>query len=267
MKLKLSLIALSAISMISCKQKQNFTERNDFKTYYDNCNVEGSFVVYDQKMDQYTFYNKSKYTQLLTPASTFKICNSLIGIETGVISDENFVLQWDSVVRKIPNWNMNQNLATAFKNSTVWYYQEIARRVGGKQMKFWLDKLNYGNSDTSGGIDKFWLSGGLKVSAEQQIDFLRRLHDNKLPFSKRTTDIVKKIMISRDTLEYVTRAKTGWGQQDSTNIGWYVGYIETKDNVLYFANCIKTSKPDDNFAKARINITYSILEDLKLIKK
>jgi beta-lactamase class D len=245
--------------------KQTEENRDDFKKYYDQHGVEGSFALYDQKKDKFIFYNKQQFKQAFSPASTFKICNSLIGLETGVIKDENYIIPWDSVVRQNAKWNRDHDLKTAYKNSTVWYYRELARRVGGERMKFWLDKSQFGNSDTSGGVDLFWLRGGLRVTPEQQIDFLRRLRNDKLPFSKRTTDIVKKIMIAKDTLGYVLRAKAGWADDDKKSTGWYVGYLETKNNVYYFANCIQTQ--DFEKAKARIEIANQILADLKLTTK
>ena len=160
------------------------------------------------------------------------------------------------------------DLKTAFKNSTVWYYQELARQVGGQQMKYWLDKTNYGNTDTSGGIDKFWLTGGLRISPKQQIDFLKQFHDNQLPFSQRSLDIVKNIMIAKDTLGYTVRAKSGWGSQDNKEIGWYVGYFEKNDKVYYFSNCIQTADLNNkDFAKARIDIVYQIFDELKILNK
>ena len=169
--------------------------------------------------------------------------------------------------------NLN-DLKTAFKNSTVWYYQELARRVGGQQMKYWIDKANYGNTDTSGGIDRFWLTGGLRVSPEQQIDFLRRFRDNKLPFSQHSVDIVKNIMITKDTLNYVLRGKTGWGGHGDKDIGWYVGYIETKSQVYYFSNLVQMDSKALNdanrailFDNSRIDIVYKILEKLNLINE
>ncbi|MDP1800222.1 MAG: class D beta-lactamase [Bacteroidota bacterium] len=256
------LIAVTVFTAFRIKQKEEI--RNDFKKYYDEQNVEGSFVLYDSKNDKLIFYNKKQYTDSFSPASTFKICNSLIGLETGIIKDENFVIPWDSVVRQNPKWNTDHDLKTAFKNSTVWYYRELARRVGEKKMKYWLDKSKFGNMDMSGGVDLFWLRGGLRITPEQQIDFLKRLHDNKLVFSKRSTEIVKRIMIVKDTLGYVLRAKTGWSDGDKKSIGWYIGYLETNDNVYYFSNCIQT--PDFDKAKARIEITDQIFYDLKLKK-
>ena len=150
----LSLLAIIGLS--GCRQKQTTEIRNDFKKYYDQYRVDGCFVLYDQDKDKYIVYNPSQVKEQFIPASTFKICNSLIGLETGVIKDENFMIPWDGVKRN-PAWDKNHTLKTAFQASAVWYYQELARRVGGQKMKLWLDKAHYGNADTAGGIDKFWL--------------------------------------------------------------------------------------------------------------
>ncbi len=155
----------------------------------------------------------------------------------------------------------------AFKNSTVWYYQELAKRVGEKRMKNWLDSVQYGNGDITGGIDGFWLWGKLRITPNEQIDFLRRLHDNKLPFSKRSMDIVKDIMIAKDTLDCVIRAKSGSGKQDEQYVGWYVGYVTTTDNVYYFSNCIQSFDKNPEFGKARLDIVNNVLDELKILKK
>lgn len=263
--------------ILGCKQPKHDTThvltkkepiiRNDFKSYYDKYGVTGCFALYDLKNDQYYIYNKPWFERGFTPASTFKICNSLIGIETGVIPNENFVLQWDGTERWNKDWNHDTDLKTAYKNSTVWYYQELARRVGGEKMKFWLDKAQYGNTDTTGGIDKFWLTGGLRISPKQQLDFLKRLYKNHLPFSTRTTSIVKKIMIAKDTTNFTLRAKTGWGFEEDLNIGWYVGYIETNNNTYMFANIITTADSANTYFKeARIAICYAIFKEMGIYK-
>jgi len=270
MKSSLKIISTLFITLIACSfvftTETKTIIRDDFKTFYDAQGVEGSFSLFSEKNFTYTLYNPSQFKTSYSPASTFKICNSLIGLESGVIWDENFIIKWDSVVRPNPKWNADHDLKTAFKNSTVWYYREMARRIGGKRMKAWLDKAEYGNADTTGGVDLFWLKGGLRISPEQQIDFLRRFNNYKLPFTKPTVDIVKNIMIVEDTLGYVLRAKTGWADNETEpSIGWYVGYVETKDNTYYFANCIQTK--DFDKAKARIDITYQILRELGIIPK
>jgi beta-lactamase class D len=270
--LAISIVFITIMGFQSCNEKQKTEIRNDFKTYYDQYQVKGSFALYDQNADKFILYDEAQFRELYIPASTFKICNSLIGLETGVITDENFLIAWDSVSRS-PEWDQHHSLKTAFQASAVWYYQELARRVGGDKMKYWLDKASYGNADTSGGIDKFWLTGGLRISHGQQIDFLKRLHNNQLPFSPRSMDIVKKIMIQKDSNSYIMRAKTGWSHQAGNEIGWYVGYIETKDNVYYFSNCVqlpsdlmKQEEQATKFVSSRKAITLSILRDLQIIE-
>ncbi|WP_182961694.1 class D beta-lactamase [Pedobacter gandavensis] len=242
-------------------------ERKDFKPFYDQYQVKGTFVLYDQKNDRYLYYNKEASNKSYLPASTFKICNSLIALETAVLKDEYEILKWDKEQRRVPEWNADTDMKQAFKNSTVWFYQDVAKKIGEERMKYWLHKLKYGNEDASGGINGFWLWGGLRITPMQQIDFLRRLAGNALPLSQRTMDIVKGIMISKDRDGFVTRGKTGAGKQDGAYLGWYVGYVTTKDNVFYFANFIQTESRTDDFESSRIEITNRILEKLGVFNK
>lgn len=259
----LPLLALTALISLNCRRESSISTKEDFKTYYDQFNVSGSFILYDPQKEQQIYYNQSQLNQPFIPASTFKICNSLIGLETGVVTDENTVIKWDSITRPVQNWNSDQDLKSAFKNSTVWYYQEVAKRVGGERMKLWLTKASYGNMDTTGGIDKFWLTGALRITPSQQIDFLKRLRNNELPFSKHSIDIIKKIMVVKDSANYTLRAKTGWSEQEGMQIGWYVGYIEKSDNVYYFANCVQLKgDATDDFIRSRREITLMILKEL-----
>ena len=260
----LSIVCVVITSSMSLGQDKKEVQ-DEFRKLLEQFKVEGSFVVYDLNNDSYVFCNEAQFRQPFIPASTFKICNSLIGLETGVIQDENFVIKWDGVVRSVVAWNKDQDMREAFKNSTVPYYQELARRVGGKRMKYWLGKAQYGNADTSGGIDKFWLTGGLRITPEQQIKFLVRLYKNDLPFSMRSMDIVKKIMVARDTVGFVLRAKTGLSEQEGKSIGWYVGYLETGAGVYFFATCVQCSERENpDLMKSRKEITMGILKALKL---
>jgi len=254
-----------ALFFVTTAQPQTMQIREDFNKLFEDAGVPGSFSLYDLKNGSYVLTNPDQFKQPFTPASTFKICNSLIGLETGVIEDENFVIKWDGVERSIKAWNADQDLKTAYKNSTVPYYQELARRVGPERMYRLLSKAGYGNADTSGGLDRFWLDGGLRVTPEEQIDFLRRLYNNELPFSRRSIEIVKRIMIEEEHPEYTFRTKTGWGKQEGENVGWYVGYVTTKSNVYFFATCIQSPRPDEAFARNRKSITRTILNNLQAI--
>jgi beta-lactamase class D len=223
----------------------------------------GAFVLYDLKGNRYIRYNPERCAERFIPASTFKIMNSLIGLETGVIPDANYVIKWDGTQYDISAWNQDHTLKTAIQNSVVWYYQELARRVGEKKMQQYVDAAHYGNRDISGKIDTFWLEGGLRISAEEQVEFLKRLYKGELPFSQRSMNIVKEILVLEKTETYQLSGKTGSGQRITPHAGWFVGYLETEGNVYFFATNIESFGSDGNGDKAR-EIARNILQDLGL---
>jgi beta-lactamase class D len=226
----------------------------------------GSFVVFDMQSGKYFRYNKKRCAERFLPASTFKIPNSLIGLETGVIKDENFVIKWDGVKRGNEEWNKDHTLATAIKYSVVPYYQELARRVGREKLSDYLKKIGYGNQTIGNKVDLFWLDNSLKISADEQISFLKRFYKYKLPFSKRSTDIVKKIMSEEKYSNSLLKFKTGTGtKEDGTWIGWLVGYVEKKENVYLFAFNID-AKTYEETRDLRDNLSRKILLQLKIIE-
>lgn len=263
--LSLCYMLLIFLPNLALSQEKRLTK--DFGTYFQEYGVKGSFLLYNLKKDQYIQYDPQRCQTRFIPASTFKIPNSLIGLETGVITGKDFTLKWDGVDRGNTNWNRDHNLKSAFHYSAVWYYQEIARRIGEKRMQEYLDKLNYGNRNIAGEIDKFWLTGELRISQEEQIDFIKKLYLNQLPVSKRSMDIVKDIMVLQDTLGQTLRGKTGWATFPDQNIGWFVGYLEEKDNAYFFATNLEAGQPaPEKFIESRRKITENILRELKLLK-
>jgi beta-lactamase class D len=176
------------------------------------------------------------------PCSTFKIPNSLIGLETGVIADASFVLKWDGVRRPREEWNRDHDLRSAMKHSVVWYYQELARRVGPERMQKWVSALHYGNEDISGGIDRFWLGPSLRISPDEQVDFLARLHAGQLPASARSIAIVKDILVQEPPGPgIVYRGKTGSCQDPGATDphGWWVGSVEKEGRLFLYAALIE----------------------------
>lgn len=269
MNFKSKFLALIIIfsSIYACNKTKNNIVRKDFEKYYSVYNLQGSFILFDKNANTLYEYNSSQLDSGFLPASTFKILNSLIALETGIAPDENFTLKWDSVERWNPNWNSDQDMKTAFKNSTVWYYQELARRIGEARMKFYMSQANYGNFEIMGEIDKFWLNGGLRISPRQQIRFLQKLNEEKLPFQQCNMQIVKKIMISQDSSGIVIHSKTGMTQQNGKDIGWFVGWLEKAGNTYYFANCIQCEdSTNQNFIPARKEIAFQILKELDVIR-
>ena len=259
-RLIILLIFLFVVNIFS----QEVIERNDLKKFFDEYNHEGCFVLYDLKKDEYIKYNPERCAERFIPASTFKIFNSLVALESGVIKDEKEIIKWDGVKRSYDKWNQDLNLALAFKYSAVWFYQELARRIGEERMQEYVNQNHYGNEDISGGIDVFWLQGGIRISPDEQIEFLKKIYNNKTAFSKRSIDILKKIMIYEQTDKYTLRAKTGWGIRFENQVGWFVGYVEKGDDIYFFATNLESKEPEEGF-KSRFEVSYNILRELGII--
>ncbi len=239
--------------------------QEDLEQVYKVHGVKGALIIYDQRADVTLVHNPARTEKQFLPASTFKIANSLIALETGVVKDEKEVFKWDGKKRFLDAWNRDHNLRGGMKYSVVWLYRELARRIGEERMQRWVNKIGYGNKDISGGIDKFWLEGGLRISPREQIAFLKKLYYNKLPFSRRTMDIVKELMVVDKGEKYVMRAKTGWAVRVDSQIGWYVGWLETGGNVYFFANNIDIV--DRKVNQARIKIVRDVFKKLGLLPK
>jgi beta-lactamase class D len=238
----------------------------NFGRHFKELGVDGSISIYDSTRDRTYQYNPKRNTTAFLPASTFKILNSLIALETGVIANELSILTWDGISRALPEWNRDLNMREAIKGSAVWFYQVLARRIGFDRMQQWVARVDYGNRQigTKEYIDRFWLEGDLRITPAQQIQFLRRLYRNELPFSARSIATVKDILILEQTPEYKLSGKTGWvGYQTQRNIpqiGWFVGYLEKGRDVYFFATNIDIRTPQD--AKKRISLTRKCLKDL-----
>lgn len=241
----------------------------DFSQYFKEADLEGGFYLYDFNKKTYKISDKVDFVRATSPASTFKIPNSLIALEVGAIKDENDVIKWDGQKRWLPVWDKDHNLTEAYKNSTVWFYQELARRIGEKNYNKYLQACKYGNHNIGKDLTTFWLgeSSALQISPKNQLEFLVKLHEEKLPFSKRTFEIVKRVMIREQTADYTLRAKTGWAQSGGKDIGWFVGYVEKKDNLYFFA--LRVNKPLEKempeFVARRIEITNKILKQMRVL--
>jgi beta-lactamase class D len=222
-------------------------------------------VLVDLKRAHTLRYNPDRAARRFLPASTFKILNSLISLETGVIPDENTVIKWDGTHYEIPSWNQDHTLKTAIAHSVVWYYQELARRAGRDRMQRYVEAARYGNHDLTGAIDSFWLDGALRISADEQVEFLKRLVQNKLPFSTRNLQIVKDILILEKTPLSQLSGKTGTQLRVKPSINWFVGYVENGENTYLFAANLElpTGVTDSTRAK---EITLRILRERGLIE-
>ncbi|HEY5408656.1 MAG TPA: class D beta-lactamase [Ginsengibacter sp.] len=262
----LFLLITSLFIISSCTVNQAKID-NGLKKYFDSSNVDGCFSLLDNATGEITLYNMKLDTQRVLPASTFKIVNSLIGLETGKIIDEKMIIKWDGVKRRNEDWNKDLTMEQAFKVSAVPYYQEVARRIGRDTMKLWIDSLHYGNMDISGPIDSFWLNNTLKISPDEQLGLVNKLYFDQLPFSKRAQQIVRDVMMQENNTLYKLSYKTGWGFDESGNsIGWIVGWIEENRHVYLFVTEVRSTDKNIDMPKVRMKITKGILSELGFFK-
>ena len=207
-----------------------------FKKY----KVEGTIVIESLNKKKINIYNDKRASELFSPASTFKIPHSLIALNEGIVKKDS-VIVWDKKIREYESWNKDQILLTAFKSSCVWCYQEFASKIGVEKYKKYLKELNYGNKKIGDDVTRFWLDESLEITTFEQIKFLKRFYTNNLPFKIEDINLLKEIMIEEKNENYAIRAKAGW----EWKYGWYVGYVETKDDVWFFSTNIDTKSKDD----------------------
>ena len=216
-----------------------------------------SVVIYDLKTKQYFYYNDSMVNLPYTPASTFKIPNTLIGLETNILKDSTTKLKLGSLE--------DPTLKSAFQNSIVPYYQELARQIGEKNMQSYLKRFNYGNAFITPELTSFWLKGDLRISALEQIEFLNRIEKRQLGLRSETYETLMGIFQERREGNLKLYGKTGWGFQDGKDIGWFVGFAEHYSDRYLFTTVM--TSPEEaygkfDFATKRISLTNAAFQQL-----
>ena len=246
--------------------------RQDFKKYFDQCNVEGAIAIYDNQNHTWILSDTVATRKETLPASTFKIINLLIALETKTIASENDIVKWPGSTDTIrydyrPNIYHDITVKEAFEVSAGWAFIELAKKIGQDNYKKYLSLCHYGNVNLSQTDPDFWNFGAFGISPINQVEFLKNLYEEKLPFSKRNIEIVKKVMITEQNDDYTIHSKTGWTRENNINTGWWVGYIENKNGTYFFATRLlqdrKLNAP--NFGNCRKEITKSVFKDLNVI--
>jgi beta-lactamase class D len=253
--------------------KQEAVNTNEIKSFkiqsiIDSAKVEGSVLVYDLQKKVYYSNDFEWAKKGNLPASTFKIPNSIIALEIGIVEDDSTLIKWDGITRSFKNWNQDLILKDAFHFSCVPCYQDIAKRIGEKRMNEYLSKFDYGNMKVdSSNIDVFWLEGDSQINQFQQIDFLIKFNESKLPISETTQRIMERLIVIDDNKNYQLSGKTGWSIRNGINNGWFVGYIEKENNFYFFATNIEPKKQFnmEMFPIVRKNITIDALKQLNII--
>lgn len=218
------LLAISAFG--ESPQPPDIQSIAELGEHFKKADATGAFVLRDPKTGAIKAWNPERAAKRYIPASTFKIANSLIGLETAAVKDVEEVLPYGGKPQPFKDWEKDLPLREAIKVSSVPVYRELARRIGMERMAKSVASLGYGNMKTGAVVDRFWLDGPLEISALEQIDFLQRLLDGKLPLKPETMKTVREIVSTEAADGAVIHYKTGWCTATNPQIGWIVGWVE-----------------------------------------
>lgn len=262
--MRLAVILCVLLSAIGLPEK---TQAPNLAPFFGD--LDGTFVLLNSTTGDYIRHNPARAAERFAPCSTFKIPHTAILLESKVAPDAGYTVAYDPALKQPQNWARDFDLTGAYKASAMWYYRVLAQRVGMPAEQRFVAQFGYGNSDTSGGLDgkagPFWVDGSLKVSANEQVEFLRRFYEGRLRLSERTTTMTKAIMRAEETPRWRLSAKTGAcrpaGEQTSN---WYVGYVEKGKTVHYFALQMGAADYGRAYSE-RIPITRKILTELGVL--
>ena len=257
-----SLLFLCSLSISVSLFAQTAAQTTYADSLYRAAGVDGTFYLLRVNGKQTATFaiHPEATTAPVIPASTFKVPNTIIALEMGIVSGEDHFFEWDGVTRSIANWNKSQTLKEAYGNSTVWIYQQLARSIGYDRYREWLRILDYGNQSTGGGIDQFWLTGDLRISCVEQTAFLRKLNEQAFPLKASTYAAMQHIMGQDLPSGIRLYSKTGWADTDSLNTGWFIGYFEHGGATYYFAHLLRVKVAPEQFASLRKQIAFQLIE-------
>ena len=251
------------------QERYAFHEKSTNITYMDLSSefnkYKGSFVLYDSNSSTWTIYNKEAALERITPNSTYKIYDALLGLESGIITPEHSKMTWNGEDYPFDAWESDQDLNSAITSSVNWYFQTIDNIAGMNNVKSYLQDIGYGNQQTSNDSDLYWTDFSLKISPIEQVELLKKFYHNDFGFSDNNINAVKDAILIASTPDGTLSGKTGTGRVDGQDTnGWFVGYIEKSGHVYYFSTNIQsTSNATGNIAT---EISLSILSDMGLWK-
>lgn len=269
--MKKCFLAFMVLLSVAACHNNNVKEDKSLGGYFTAEGVEGSFGIFDNGKGTFKVYNLKRFRDsTYLPASTFKIINALVGLETGKITDTDMVIPWNGIVHPIENWNQDVTMKQAFQFSSAPWFQEIARRIGKDTLQHYLDTLGYASKNQRAVIqqvDTFWLDNSVKITADEQLGLVKSLYFDQLPFQPRSQRLVRDIMLQEDNSNYILAYKTGWGKTEAGNdLAWAVGWIEENRHPYFFALNLESKQPEADIPAVRKRILMAILKDLGFLE-
>ena len=235
----------------------------EWGAFFDAHDAAGTVVMLDPDTGARHVFNPDRARAQFSPASTFKIYNSLVALETGVVPNVDTMYAWDGVERG-GAWDQDQSLRTGLQHSAVWLFQELAMQIGRERYEEAFTLEPYGNNLVGDSLTMFWLAEPLVISAYQQAAYLNRLRKGELAFRSEVQEAVREIMVLEEEPQYTLYGKTGWAIPETGDIGWIVGWVETGEEEWVYALNVEPDGQSFDMRTARRGILDSVLSEMGL---
>lgn len=217
------------------------------------------FLLYDLNHNTLIEQNNpERCDERFSPACTFNIALSLMAADQHLIN-HNTIFIWDGNDTGKAVWNCDKTPREWFYDSVYPISKALAMTLGTDVINDYLTQFNYGNQDFSSGAYP-WVSGSLKVSANEQLTFLTALMTDALPVS------IEAMNLTKDNL-YRNEIGNGWkfcgktGTADTA--AWFVGFIEKDEQTYIFVYNYSDEAPWGHNARARVEkLLAELLSDL-----
>ncbi len=257
----LLIIAIATAFLASCSPN-NVTIVNGYEKYFTQNNVKGSFAIYNNGQSNFIIYNLNRYKDSsYSPAATFNILSSMIGLQNGIIPNESKVVAQDSAEKSTQQIFAGLSLADAFKTNSIPYFQSLSRNIGAKDLQYWIDSIKYGNKKMNT-IDSFWFNNSLKITSDEALGFVEKVYFNQLPFQKRAQNIVKKLMVKESNANYQLAYQMGTTMDEKNHqIGWIAGWVEENKHPYFFVVNTESDK-QYNMDTIKSTLLKPILKEL-----
>lgn len=236
------------------------TLQKQIQQLFKQAHAQAVFVTYDGVQYQSYGTDLSRAETKYIPASTFKMLNALIGLQHQKATTTE-VFKWDGQKRSFAAWEKDFNLGSAMQASAVPVYQTLAQRIGLDLMQKEIKRIGYGNQNIGQQVDQFWLVGPLKITPNQQTQFVYQLAKQQLAFDTAVQQQVKEMLFVEARGEHKLYAKSGWGMDVTPQVGWYSGWVEQSNGkVIAFSLNMQMDSQKD--IAERKQLTLDVLDKL-----